>query len=1276
MTSHRIKILSVLVVVLFLGTISPLSVTFVNNSHSNSLPMTYLLGDVPSDQVPLRRVAFVAPDSNSYVDEFAYMATVPTSVFYHNNTQYISPLIYSEGSQSERWLLDDWGEYLETDDGITQAFAVGDFSESYITSLQRDLGIKVYPRITGTSAADIAAKISVSEWSASSSAVLALVEENFNTPSTIVGSTTHTFEDQASEPTAFSGSVNYGAPEGINFTPPSWAGWIEGALNWTGSEIVTHQLIDPNGEIVDYSIYNQVFFSRLLTFVDAPVPLNFWLPKTVDGLWTMNVSRDSATPANPTIMSGNVISHPGHIVPVNVPSGAKWFNVTLTWDNVATDLNLALVDPTGRMTMWAPAGSILSSPGIETIELPYPMAGDWKIIAAWMDATTEQNNIEMSWDISMQSTDLSAYLESASNAAVLASLLNVPLLYVNADQVPVETQWALSRLGVTDAWLVDPTGLQGAALEGLLNTSMTVSNLQTYSSVSSAITGLSESPDIVVTVPISNNNEFFAPATFSAAAHGAPIFSLSADDNVITTRAQETWAPYKIGPEINNIYVINKFENRAENGWYDERIPNKFSMMESVDSFESFVSVRGAYNSTISQPVVVIAPDSLLPLSFDRSLQSHFMPGRIPAETATMASVLINRGVLHRFLFLTAENADTTLVTMYAYTDGADFSDNNYDYYKLFQIENSTDAFEDAGFTNELHVGQNEVFEMVGSQVGLWTISTHGTLTLLPRDPPSRPAGPGYFSLRNADASWGFEVSESVRKSADGDDLVNPVVYSAENANHVTRSTDDLEAAIDNIGSPIVILTACLLGGTGMPLMLMEHGAVGVTGAPRTVYFQPAGMLSVLLAQSLCNGDTLGYALTSGLQTISADYSDPLIDREPRDYANQQILFGDPSVRLYEPSAYPHVTAEDPLTQSYDSHVPGRGTTGIAALGSSSYLPDTLDSLGLTYDYYETSNFTSFTQLLSIRTVVLIEPDTMSVLGANLATSTSELNTYVRNGGVLVVLGVTETLNWLPWDVTFSSTGSGSSITITDDQHPLMSAPNILGSSVDYQGHFSSVWANLSVLATDGSNPVIIAGAIGSGKVALTTTSPSGLLRNSTIENAVSWNEAPSILLSSYTLNQEIIWAGDTVQIDLEFEDLVGNDITGADVTVWLNVSQLDVVDVGSGIFRVTLAGDWTGANLGVFDLEIDASKAGFDTLSLTLEQFILIRPFPWLTIGILGGGVIALVAGWIYVKKKRGDDMPWQRDKTPRDQKVSKEERKRREKEDGKADVREYFGV
>ncbi|MFW9975167.1 MAG: hypothetical protein ACFFDQ_07885, partial [Candidatus Thorarchaeota archaeon] len=720
MIKSRNKILSILIVVIMCGTLGPITSPFII-SRFDSLSDGHTMSELPSSQIPLSRVAFVSPNPSSYVDEFAYMAAVPTSIFYFNGTQYISPLIYSDDSESESWLLEDWSEYLSHDGGITQAVSIGDFSENYLNDLQHNIGAKIYPRLSGTNAAQIAALLAANAWSSSSTAVIGLLKDDFVSPSIITGAASHTFQNRASETTEFGGTVSPGAPSSITFTPPTWAGWIEGRFNWTGSEILIHDLIDPNGNLVDYSIWSQMYWSRNPSTVLHPVPLNFWIPKTTDGLWTMNISTDASTSTN---LVNEVISHPGFTQTVAVPSNTKWLNVSLTWDNAATDLNLALIDPNGRLSMWAPAGSILSNPGREVINLPYPMAGDWTIIAAWLNANEEQNNINLSWSISRLPSDLQSYMESAANAAVLASLLNVPLLYVYADQIPTETDWALNRLGVSNIYLVDPSNVQDAGLPALLSSYGALTNLFSYSLVTSTIQSISGSHDAVVTVPLGIRNEFFAPAAFSAAAHGSPVFSLCGNNNELTTRAQETWAPYLIGPEINNIYVINKYENRAENGWYDERIPNKFSMMESEASFETFLTTRGAYNSTSSQSIVVISPASLIPLSFDRSLQTHFNPGRIPAPSSTMASVMINRGLLHRFLFRSADQADTSLVSMYAYTDGDTFVDNDYNYHLLYQIENTTDALDAVGFSIESHVGQNEVFQILDSQVALWSLST------------------------------------------------------------------------------------------------------------------------------------------------------------------------------------------------------------------------------------------------------------------------------------------------------------------------------------------------------------------------------------------------------------------------------------------------------------------------------------------------------------------------------------------------------------------------
>jgi hypothetical protein len=1262
----RVAVVVPVLIVLVSSTLVGSAPLVGQNGQSGVLSPTHTIASSFTNQIPLRRIAFVASDPSSYVDEYTYIATVPTGVFVHNNTQYISPIIYSSDSESEMWFVEDWAEYLEADGGLSQGIVVGDYPESLLLERIDTLGAEIYPRITGLTAAEIAAKIAVSEWSTSDVAVVALVYEDVSVPSAITGSASHTLSGTPSSTDEFSGSATYGDETSNGFTPPSWATWMYGRFNWSTSEVLTHRLVDPNGAVVDYSDYGQIFWSRQHAYVETLQPMQFWYPVTAPGQWTMNVTKYIA---GTVPLDCEVTYHPGFRQSVTVPSGASRIDVTLNWDNVATDLNLALVDPTGRLTMWAPAGSILSSPGIASISLPYPMPGEWAVIAGWMDANSEQNNLELDWEISFLPLALEDHLESAANAAVLASLLNAPLLYAEDDMVPAETLWALSRLGVAEIRLVDPLGLHSSSVVTELGAVGSVVEMDSYAQMVGNITYLSRSPDIVLTAMGGDGNEFFAPSAYCAAVHGAPVFSICGDDNGLATRAQETWAPYLVGPEINNIYVTRKYENRAENGWYDERIPNQYSMMESVETFEGFLSSRSAYNASADQPVVIIAPESLVPSSFDRSLQSHFNPGRIPAESPELASVFINRGLLHRYIFLTAESADTSLISMYAYTDGEWFVDNFYDVSLLVQLENTTDALEDVGFATEEHVGADVLFSYLGSQVSFWSLSTHGTLTLIPRDPPSRPDGPGHFSLRSTDSPWGFEVSESER-DGNGDNLVNPVVSQTESQNHVTRSTADLDNAVENIGSPIVVLTACLLGGSRLPLVLMEHGAVAVTGSPRTVYFQPAGMLSVLIAQSLCDGETIGYALSDGLQKTSWDYSDPLSGRDPVDYANQQVLFGDPSVRLYEPASSPHVPSADPLSNSFDGHRPGRGVSHVAALGSSTYLPSTLDGLGVDHDFYTQSNFSEFTLLLSLRRVAIVEPSTLSFFSSEMTTRSAEIENYVRSGGILVVLGVNDDLSWLPWPAAYTTSGSGSSVTFADAEHPLLTSPNSISSSIDYQGHFTSVWENFTVLATDGSHPVLVAGTAGFGKIALSTFVPSGAVQDDIVENIVDWVEIPSIRLRSAALSQVIIWAGDSLTITLRLTDAVGNPIDSASVEVWINSGSVPVTDLGQGYYSVLLRGNWTQSNIGEFDLLVEAHLDSYDTLTALLPDFFTVRPFPWLVVAILGGGVAIVSVGYFFTRRRRGGQTGW------KDSAESREQREEQRREDSKVDAKEYFGV
>jgi hypothetical protein len=528
--------------------------------------------------------------------------------------------------------------------------------------------------------------------------------------------------------------------------------------------------------------------------------------------------------------------------------------------------------------------------------------------------------------------------------------------------------------------------------------------------------------------------------------------------------------------------------------------------------------------------------------------------------------------------------------------------------------------------------------------------------------------------MRSEDSPYGME-QEGI-PDFNADDIVNPVLYD-DAPYHVLKTTTDLEGAVDNIGSPIVIVTACLLGGSRFPQMLMEHGAVGVMASPRTVYFQPAGMICKLVTDSLVTGNSTGAALSYAITAFSFDYSDPL-GIDPRDYANQHVLFGDPEIHLYEPTSSPHVPSADPLTSSFGGHTPGRGVAKVAALGTSGYLPDTLGALGISHDYYSTSNYSSFEMLLSMRHVVLVEPGSLSSLSSNLNASSDRLQSYVRDGGVFVVFGVSGDLSWSPWPVSYNSSGSGTSVTIIDPAHPLLTIPNALASTVDYQGHFSSTWSNLSILATDGTNPVIVAAALGTGKIALTTTTPTDAERNATIQNAVSWADAPSILLRNIQKNQQIIWEGDRVIITLQLKDQLGNGIAAANVLAIFNETEIPAVDDGEGIYTVILTEEWTTGKVGIHSLRIDARKAGYDTLSLTLTDFMLVRSSPLLIVLLGAGVVIGVVVLYYYRKYRRGDEIFPRRgkSKSTRFKDKSKEEKQHQKKKDEEFDAAEFFGV
>ncbi|HEC95108.1 MAG TPA: hypothetical protein ENI45_03985, partial [Thermoplasmatales archaeon] len=141
--------------------------------------------------VPLKKVTFVNFDKDSYLDDYAYLAAVPTTVFYDKTSGrlFSYPLLYYEdpypveddkerslnARQGIDYFMEDWMSYCNGKlDGMTlinvPESKVEQWSSRNITTIK------------GSDPYSIASKIALHDWSYSDYAVVAVIDESFKKP--------------------------------------------------------------------------------------------------------------------------------------------------------------------------------------------------------------------------------------------------------------------------------------------------------------------------------------------------------------------------------------------------------------------------------------------------------------------------------------------------------------------------------------------------------------------------------------------------------------------------------------------------------------------------------------------------------------------------------------------------------------------------------------------------------------------------------------------------------------------------------------------------------------------------------------------------------------------------------------------------------------------------------------------------------------------------------------------------------------------------------------
>ena len=188
--SHRVMAVSIIVVMIF-GIVTPTA--FAENCCYYEKGFDKGVSWMPI--VPMKQATLVKFDNMSLLDDYAYLASVPTSVFYNNggeNGQLFShPLLYFEdefeyGSNDKTrslnayqgidYFMEDWTDY--SNDRLDELTLINvDKSE-----LNYDWDANNYVTIEGENPFDLANKIALEDWSHSDKAVVAVIEEEYDVP--------------------------------------------------------------------------------------------------------------------------------------------------------------------------------------------------------------------------------------------------------------------------------------------------------------------------------------------------------------------------------------------------------------------------------------------------------------------------------------------------------------------------------------------------------------------------------------------------------------------------------------------------------------------------------------------------------------------------------------------------------------------------------------------------------------------------------------------------------------------------------------------------------------------------------------------------------------------------------------------------------------------------------------------------------------------------------------------------------------------------------------
>lgn len=464
----------------------------------------------------LKKVTFVNFDKESLIDDYAYLASIPASVFSNGEMIFTSPLLFFQPDDTypdaleykflddymgTHYLMEDWMGYC--DGQLDQITSINmnkkDLEDSWTAN--------DYNFINSDDPFNLACQIAENDWSYSDKAVISVIEEEYELPdnSLITGSENGVIQGNVHKDSLKVDRGHGPAPVFKKFTIGDAYKYIKADLwypavsikstlltavpGFGGARIVLPS-IDP-----DFQLYCRHDGDWLQTSSAAEMAITGGPHEHCfsyvynPGEWRVGVTNMPTEGGDDTdishyLFNGEKIKiygdnidalknllgkpvteynvdltmYPGIEIDISElpPFGCRNASFKLTWNDQNINLGLTIIGPSGEEIY-----SVLDEEK-NYQEIHFEQLGECleeeqykAVVFALSDVEKPIDfNIEYSWqqNISKKKADLIA---SGCEGAIIGSILNAPLLYTSPNDISKDTIDVLYKLGVNEIYIVD-----------------------------------------------------------------------------------------------------------------------------------------------------------------------------------------------------------------------------------------------------------------------------------------------------------------------------------------------------------------------------------------------------------------------------------------------------------------------------------------------------------------------------------------------------------------------------------------------------------------------------------------------------------------------------------------------------------------------------------------------------------------------------------------------------------------------------------------------------